>query len=99
MFGEYIPFRGELGWLIGMTNAAGTNLVPGSGLTVFEAADVNIGPLICFESALPDMSRAEADHTPYDRHGNHVPMMVCAGLTVLTMPTAIRLRLPVNPTE
>lgn len=61
MFGEYIPFRGELGWLTGMTKAAGTNLVSGDGLTVFRAADMNFGPLICFESAFPDMGRSEAN--------------------------------------
>jgi apolipoprotein N-acyltransferase len=61
MFGEYIPFRGELGWLTGMTKAAGTNLVPGSGLTVFRSNGVVLGPLICFESAFPDMARTEAN--------------------------------------
>ena len=176
LFGEYIPFRGELGWLTGMTKAAGTNLVPGNGLTVFTAGGVNIGPLICFESAFPDMSRTEVDHgaqimayqsedttfqgswepaqhaalaavrsaetgrpavqaslagvsaafdaqgrelawlskddvgsvvadvplqaadTPYDRYGNYVPM-VCAGLAVLTVLAALRLRLLANPTR
>ena len=62
LFGEYIPFRGELGWLTGLTKAAGTNLVPGNGLTVFAADGVEIGPLICFESAFPDMARTEVDH-------------------------------------
>lgn len=62
MFGEYIPFRGELGWLTGLTKAAGVNLVPGHGLDVFRADGANIGPLICFESAFPDMARTEADH-------------------------------------
>ncbi|WP_169739868.1 apolipoprotein N-acyltransferase [Actinospica robiniae] len=62
MFGEYIPFRGELGWLTGLTKAAGVNLVPGNGLDVFKAGGTNIGPLICFESAFPDMGRTEADH-------------------------------------
>jgi apolipoprotein N-acyltransferase len=62
MFGEYIPFRGQLGWLTGLTKAAGTNLVPGNGLTVFAADGVDLGPLICFESAFPDMARTEVDH-------------------------------------
>ena len=61
MFGEYIPFRGELGWLTGMTKAAGTNLVAGDGLTVFRSNGVVLGPLICFESAFPDMARNEAN--------------------------------------
>lgn len=62
MFGEYIPFSGELHWLTKLTKAAGTNLVPGSGLVTFRADGVDIGPLICFESAFPDMARTEADH-------------------------------------
>ncbi|MBR7839747.1 apolipoprotein N-acyltransferase, partial [Actinospica durhamensis] len=61
MFGEYIPFRGELGWLTGLTKAAGVNLVPGDELAVFQAGGTRIGPLICFESAFPDMGRTEAD--------------------------------------
>lgn len=61
LFGEYIPFRGELGWLTSMTKAAGTNLVPGDDLTVFQADGMNLGPLICFESAFPDMGRTEAN--------------------------------------
>jgi len=60
LFGEYIPFRGELGWLANITKAAGNNLVPGSGLVVMTADGVRIGPLICFESAFPDMARTEA---------------------------------------
>lgn len=62
MFGEYIPFTGELHWLTKLTKAAGTNLAPGRGLGVFDANGVDIGPLICFESAFPDMARTEADH-------------------------------------
>ena len=62
MFGEYIPFSGELHWLTKLTKAAGTNLVPGTGLVTFRADGVDIGPLICFESAFPDMARTEADH-------------------------------------
>ena len=62
MFGEYIPFTGELHWLTNLTKAAGTNLVPGDGLTVMSAGGVRIGPLICFESAFPDMARTEAVH-------------------------------------
>ena len=61
MFGEYIPFRGELGWLTSMTKAAGTNLVAGRALTTFRADGMSLGPLICFESAFPDMARTEAN--------------------------------------
>ena len=71
-FGEYIPFRGQLGWLTGISKAAAQNMVPGPGAHVLQAtlpdtaADggtrLTIGPLICFESAFPDMSRYDADH-------------------------------------
>jgi apolipoprotein N-acyltransferase len=62
MFGEYIPFTGELHWLTKLTKAAGVNLVPGGGLTVMSAGGIRIGPLICFESAFPDMARTEVVH-------------------------------------
>jgi apolipoprotein N-acyltransferase len=62
MFGEYIPFSGELHWLTSLTKAAGVNLVPGHGLAVFRDDGVDMGPLICFESAFPDMARTEVDH-------------------------------------
>jgi len=61
MFGEYIPFSGELHWLTKLTKAAGVNLVPGTGLTIFQADNTAIGPLICFESAFPDMARNEVN--------------------------------------
>ena len=66
-FGEYIPFRRQLGWLTKISNAASSNMVPGTGahtLTVTSTPNgdpLTIGVLICFESAFPDMSRAEAD--------------------------------------
>jgi apolipoprotein N-acyltransferase len=61
MFGEYIPFSGQLHWLTKLTKAANVNLVPGEGLTVFRAAGMQLGPLICFESAFPDMARSQAE--------------------------------------
>ena len=66
-FGEYIPFRRELGWLTAISKAAPQNVVPGTGAHVLHATlrngpPLTIGPLICFESAFPDMSRVDADH-------------------------------------
>ncbi|MGO8960284.1 MAG: apolipoprotein N-acyltransferase [Streptosporangiaceae bacterium] len=66
-FGEYIPFRSVLGWLSKISRAAPQNVVPGTGARVLVvtapgARPVIIGPLICFESAFPDMSRVDADH-------------------------------------
>jgi apolipoprotein N-acyltransferase len=66
-FGEYIPFRRQLGWLTSISKAASSNMIPGSGaqtMTVTSSsgasAPLDIGVLICFESAFPDMSRVEA---------------------------------------
>jgi apolipoprotein N-acyltransferase len=65
-FGEYIPFRAQLGWLTSISKAAGSNMVPGTGAHLLHATDragrpLPIGVLICFESAFPDMSRVETD--------------------------------------
>jgi apolipoprotein N-acyltransferase len=64
-FGEYIPFRNQLGWLTDISHAASSNMIPGTGahtLTVTTTPNgkpLTIGVLICFESAFPDMSRVE----------------------------------------
>ena len=67
LFGEYIPFNGQLGWLTRISKAAPSNMIPGTGartLTVTSptgaVAPLEVGVLICFESAFPDMSRVEA---------------------------------------
>ncbi len=65
-FGEYIPFRQQLGWLTKISRAASSNRIPGTGehlLTVTGPVGrpLPIGVLICFESAFPDMSRVAAD--------------------------------------
>jgi apolipoprotein N-acyltransferase len=64
-FGEYIPFRGELGWLTSISKAASSNMIAGHGAKVLTvrppgSQPVRIGVLICFESAFPDMSRVDA---------------------------------------
>lgn len=61
-FGEYIPARGLLGWATSVGKAAGEDRLRGSRPVVMalpgEKADgLRIGPLVCFESAFPDMSR------------------------------------------
>ena len=62
-FGEYIPFRSQLGWLTRISRAAPQNMIPGSGAKVLTASvpggPVRLGVLICFESAFPDMARAD----------------------------------------
>jgi apolipoprotein N-acyltransferase len=65
-FGEYIPFRGALSWLTAISRAAPENMIPGPGAHVLRVTEpdgrsLTIGPLICFESAFPDMSRVDTD--------------------------------------
>jgi apolipoprotein N-acyltransferase len=64
-FGEYIPFRQQLGWLAKISRAAPSNMIPGTGakvlwMTARDGRRIPIGVLICFESAFPDMSRVDA---------------------------------------
>jgi apolipoprotein N-acyltransferase len=65
-FGEYIPFRSVLGWLTKISKAAPLNMIHGNGAHVLHAVlpggrRLAFGVLICFESAFPDMSRADAN--------------------------------------
>jgi apolipoprotein N-acyltransferase len=56
-FGEYVPARPLLGWVTGVSEAASENRMRGDGPTVMRTGELRIGPLVCFESAFPDMSR------------------------------------------
>jgi len=65
-FGEYIPFRQQLGWLTKISRAAASNMIPGTGAHLLYPTDrtgkpLPIGVLICFESAFPDMARVDTD--------------------------------------
>ncbi|MGH3251762.1 MAG: apolipoprotein N-acyltransferase [Trebonia sp.] len=65
-FGEYIPFRQQLGWLTSISKASSSNMVPGTGAHTLTVSDpglrpLAVGVLTCFESAFPDMSRVETD--------------------------------------
>jgi apolipoprotein N-acyltransferase len=59
-FGEYVPLRPVLGWLTHVTKAAPQDRVPGGGVTVLRSDGLSFTPLICFESAFPDLARAGA---------------------------------------
>jgi apolipoprotein N-acyltransferase len=59
-FGEYLPMRPLLGWLSSVTKAAAVNRLPGDRIVVLHVGRVTVAPLICFESAFPDMSRTAA---------------------------------------
>ncbi|WP_314173629.1 apolipoprotein N-acyltransferase [Streptomyces winkii] len=56
-FGEYVPARSLLGWATSVGRAAGEDRIRGDGPVTMRTAGVTFGPLICFESAFPDMSR------------------------------------------
>jgi len=59
-FGEYVPFRDQLGWLSRITAAAAQNREPGDRLTVMNARELRVGPLISFEETFPDLARTQA---------------------------------------
>ncbi|SEG95857.1 apolipoprotein N-acyltransferase [Actinacidiphila yanglinensis] len=56
-FGEYIPLRSVLGWATSVGKAAGQDRRPGRSQVVMDTGALRFGPLVCFESAFPDMSR------------------------------------------
>lgn len=58
-FGEYVPFRSLLGWATSVGKAAGEDRRQGTEQVVMDVGDgLRIGPMVCFESAFPDMSRS-----------------------------------------
>ncbi|MGW4568792.1 apolipoprotein N-acyltransferase [Streptomyces sp. NPDC004561] len=61
-FGEYIPARSFLGWATSVGRAAGEDRRRGTEQVVMNVGHgLRIGPLICFETAFPDMSRHLAE--------------------------------------
>ncbi|MEV1067616.1 apolipoprotein N-acyltransferase [Streptomyces sp. NPDC050263] len=61
-FGEYIPARSLLGWATSVGKAAGEDRRRGAGQVVMDAAPgLRVGPMVCFETAFPDMSRNLAE--------------------------------------
>lgn len=57
-FGEYVPARSLLGWATSVGRAAGEDRLRGTAPVVMTLpGGERIGPLVCFESAFPDMSR------------------------------------------
>jgi apolipoprotein N-acyltransferase len=60
-FGEYIPLRPALGWVADLSKAAAEDRRRGTEPVLMHAGGLTFGPLICFESAFPDMSRALAN--------------------------------------
>ncbi|MFD5793928.1 apolipoprotein N-acyltransferase [Streptomyces diastatochromogenes] len=61
-FGEYIPARSLLGWATSVGKAAGEDRRRGTEQVVMDVGHgLRIGPMICFETAFPDMSRHLAE--------------------------------------
>jgi apolipoprotein N-acyltransferase len=58
-FGEYIPLRPLLGGLSDVTRAAPEDRRRGRNLTIMRTGTLAVAPLVCFESAFPDMARRE----------------------------------------
>ncbi|MFF0162611.1 apolipoprotein N-acyltransferase [Streptomyces sp. NPDC005263] len=57
-FGEYIPARKLLGWVTSVGKAAGEDRRQGSRQVVMNVGHgLRIGPMVCFETAFPDMTR------------------------------------------
>ncbi|MFD3517953.1 apolipoprotein N-acyltransferase [Streptomyces sp. NPDC058657] len=57
-FGEYVPARALLGWATSVGRAAGEDRMRGTRTVVMPLPNgLRLGPLVCFESAFPDMSR------------------------------------------
>ncbi|MEU9183635.1 apolipoprotein N-acyltransferase [Streptomyces sp. NPDC048484] len=57
-FGEYVPARSLLGWATSVGKAAGEDRMRGTEQVVMNVGDgLRVGPMVCFESAFPDMSR------------------------------------------
>ena len=59
-FGEYIPMRRLFGWLPRVSDAPPEDRRRGEELEILKAGELAIGPVVCFESAFPDMSRSLA---------------------------------------
>ncbi|MEW2166640.1 apolipoprotein N-acyltransferase [Streptomyces sp. NPDC007084] len=61
-FGEYVPARSLLGWATSVGKAAGEDRMRGSRQVVMDVGHgLRVGPMVCFESAFPDMSRHLAE--------------------------------------
>lgn len=60
-FGEYVPLRSLFGWATSVGEAAAEDRRRGTEQVVMDAGDgLRVGPMVCFESAFPDISRSLA---------------------------------------
>ncbi|MFI9650327.1 apolipoprotein N-acyltransferase [Streptomyces sp. NPDC052040] len=62
-FGEYIPARSLLGWATSVGKAAPEDRRRGTEQVIMNVGrGLRVGPMVCFESAFPDMSRHLAEN-------------------------------------
>ena len=56
-FGEYVPLRPLFAWVSAVTDATTEDRRRGPRLSLLSSGGLQVGPLVCFESAFPDLSR------------------------------------------
>ncbi|MGH7780327.1 MAG: apolipoprotein N-acyltransferase [Candidatus Binataceae bacterium] len=58
-FGEYVPFRALLGFVVNRVVPGMGDMFAGTRQTLFPLGDAKLGVLICYESIFPDLTRRE----------------------------------------
>jgi apolipoprotein N-acyltransferase len=54
-FGEYVPLKSLIGWIVAPIIPYKTGLTPGTEMTVFEVDGWTYAPTICFEDTFPEL--------------------------------------------
>ena len=76
-FGEYIPLRESLPWLMDLTPYRGSNgLDKGEQAAVFEYGKWRIAPVICFEDTVPHLVRGIVAGGSANETGREVDLLV-----------------------
>ncbi len=60
-FGEYVPFRAVLGFIVNRVVPGMGDMFAGTEQTLFPLDGAKLGVLICYESIFPDLTRREVD--------------------------------------
>ncbi len=58
-FGEYVPARELLGYVVNRVVQGFGDMLPGDEQTIFDVKGAKLGVLICYESVFPDLTRLE----------------------------------------
>ena len=62
-FGEYIPFRNQLGWLTSISKAASSNMIPGAGAHTLTVTTTPNGKPLCVPVVQRPAGTASADRS------------------------------------